>query len=74
MTRDNMDGRILNKHLNKIIFPAAGEEICKNCCGSGIKPFPGSLVYTKVVLRCSICNGNGKVDWIEKVVGVKQEK
>jgi len=69
-----MGGGTFNRHLNKIIFPTAGEEICKNCRGSGVKPFPGSLTNTKIVLRCSVCDGNGKIDWIEKVVGVKQEK
>jgi len=49
-----------------------GDKICKECNGSGIinpeKRFDGGTI----VAICSSCDGDGKFDWIEQVVGKKQ--
>ena len=40
-----------------------GEVICSNCKGSGNHEMNDKFT-------CQRCNGNGKVDWIENIVGV----
>ena len=57
-----------------------GEEICTKCEGSGeivvevptINPTCGTPKKNKVTFVCNVCNGKGKIDWIEKITGVKQ--
>jgi len=53
-----------------------GEEFCKTCHGEGmVKP---KRTYTEDIkkgglLVCNNCLGHGKLDWVENVIGVKQE-
>lgn len=64
-----------NHYLSRIIKVESGDELCKKCLGKGIVRFPlapatgNTKSYTN--LRCSECNGKGKKDWVEKIVGVK---
>jgi len=53
------------RRLNPIDL-SPGEEVCPRCKGmKGIYlVFPGSL------RRCPLCKGKGKVDWIQKAIGV----
>jgi len=46
-----------------------GEMICSRCCGTG-----GFYhIINKCDIICSKCNGEGKLDWVENVVGkIKQ--
>jgi len=46
------------------LFP--GEELCSWCEGSGIRKIPG-LQYN-VLLPCRKCKGEGKIDWITKII------
>lgn len=43
------------------LFP--GEEICPKCDGSGIK-----LKLSEFLSKCPKCMGNGKLDWISKLM------
>lgn len=56
-----------------------GEEICTNCDGSGVI-IPNNIekeqMITKYVVTltgcpCFVCQGTGKLNWIEKVFGRK---
>jgi len=51
------------KQSSKCINLEEGEMICDKCEGSGT-----SWIYTT---PCSKCQGQGKVDWVENIVGKK---
>jgi len=62
-----------NKFKNQFISLRKGEQFCKKCKGRGVvlnentqnrTPFLASKYLT-----CSICFGDGKLDWIEKATG-----
>jgi len=69
-----IDNKIFNKYKNKLVSLGEGEEFCKKCKGKGMvsikgkfhNPFSSTKYHT---LRCSVCLGDGKIDWIEKVTG-----
>ena len=65
--------KILNSYYNKIIYINEGEEICPKCKGKGRVPKNGKILSSSatMMLRCNICSGDGKIDWVEKVVGKK---
>ncbi len=62
-----------NTFKNKFIKLSEGEQFCKKCRGRGMVPnkskekfFPFSK---RQFLICNICLGDGKIDWVEKVIG-----
>lgn len=63
---------VYNKALQKYVVINEGEELCPECNGKGQIPCINHETKTiKNILRCHNCQGKGKLDWIEKVVGVK---
>jgi len=62
-----------NKYKNKLIYLKEGEEFCEKCKGKGMVTIKGKFrnpFDTKYhTLRCDVCLGDGKIDWIEKVTG-----
>ena len=50
-----------------------GEIICPKCKGSGNQADWMHLPDYRAYMECSHCNGEGKLDWIENVVGKKPE-
>lgn len=65
--------RRYNAHLKKIIELSEGEEFCSKCDGKGVVPKEGKIFACKAILPliCSKCLGDGKIDWVEKVLGKK---
>ena len=51
----------------------AGEVLCPDCKGSSNQARWDIMPDYRVYLECKTCNGKGKVDWIEAIVGVKPE-
>ncbi len=47
------------------------EFICPDCNGKGSDRLP--LIESTIVKECEKCGGKGKLDWIEKAVGKKEE-
>jgi len=52
-----------------------GEIICPKCEGRGTvtKMVPSVVdpkAYVEAIITCKKCNGDGKLDWIQRVVGV----
>lgn len=68
-----MSNKRYNVNLNKFIELTDSEVFCHKCSGCGRiykgrnKIFFGSK--TKTTLCCDLCLGDGKLDWVEKVVG-----
>jgi len=65
---------IFNRYKNKLVSLKEGEEFCKKCKGKGVVLAPGTFrhhPFTSKInkLKCNICLGDGKIDWIEKVTG-----
>jgi DnaJ-class molecular chaperone len=61
-----------NKHLKRIISLNEGERFCPNCDGSGTiraKWHNNNYGNSTLLLVCSNCLGQGKLDWIEEAVG-----
>ena len=62
-----------NKYKNKLIYLKEGEDFCKKCKGKGMVTIKGKFRFifsTKYhTLKCNVCLGDGKIDWIEKVTG-----
>ncbi len=59
---------VFNPYKNKEeieTFP--GEEICPNCHGLGLR----NAIFPSFPLRCRVCRGEGKIDWIQKAMGVE---
>ena len=50
-----------------------GEVLCPDCKGSGNQAKWDTIPDYRVTLECETCNGTGKLDWIEAVVGKKKE-
>lgn len=61
-----------NKFKNKLITLRDGEQFCKKCKGMGAVPYKNpkkiSFLATKF-LTCSVCFGDGKLDWVEQATG-----
>jgi len=64
--------KALNTYLKKYITLDEGEEFCPNCKGKGKLPLKFDGKGLSMLLRCHVCGGEGKLDWIEKVVGKKR--
>jgi DnaJ-class molecular chaperone len=64
---------MINKRYNKKkkchITLKDGERFCPNCDGAGSVRSPGRIIR----LTCHICNGDGKLDWIEQATGKKRK-
>lgn len=56
-----------NKYQNKIIHLEKGEEFCPKCNGAGETLMKRYDRMSKF-LKCRVCNGKGKIDWIERAV------
>jgi len=65
--------KILNSYYNKYIYIEEGEEVCPKCKGQGRVLKSGKILASsaQMYLRCNICSGDGKIDWVEKVIGKK---
>lgn len=50
------------------------EFVCEKCEGTGCYRSITSDVTDPRFLRCPQCQGEGKLDWIENIVGKKKEK
>ena len=63
-----------NKYKKCLISLEEGEEFCTKCKGEGIivRKRRSGLFRNSVRLCCSKCNGDGKVDWVEKATGKKR--
>ena len=52
-----------------------GEVICSKCDGKGVELIPHKFLFQGKVemgqrtIFCSKCDGNGKLDWVENIVG-----
>ncbi len=66
--------KALNTYLKKHITLKDGEEFCPNCKGKGkmLRKSVGQIQGLSMFLKCHICGGEGKMDWVEKVVGKKR--
>lgn len=66
------DEQRYNKFLKNIITLEDGEEFCKKCNGEGMvvsRRYHEPLIKKGHLLLCDKCDGDGKVDWIEKATG-----
>lgn len=48
-----------------------GETRCKKCKGTGFWHYRKSNKSNGII--CDKCNGSGKFDWVENIVGKKQD-
>jgi DnaJ-class molecular chaperone len=69
-----MEEKYYNAVFNKYIYINEGERLCPKCRGRGRVPRcgPWSQKYKVSYLRCDECLGDGKIDWIEDVVGKRK--
>lgn len=66
----NTQGKIYNEAMRSYIDLKEGEHWCPSCKGKGSHP-PQPLGQYEVAAQCKKCNGAGKLDWLERVMGVK---
>ncbi len=60
----------LNPYHDLLETLLPGEEICPDCGGKGGSTLVNS--YTNAFFKyCSLCEGRGKIDWIQKAMGVQ---
>lgn len=57
-----------NSEKKQLIELYEGEEFCSKCKGKGRVP-----IRDNIMLRCNLCNGDGKIDWVEKVTGKRSK-
>ena len=67
----------MNKRYNafhrKHITLEEGERFCTKCDGKGKVPRNNTILgQTVILLVCNECLGDGKIDWVEEVVGKKR--
>ena len=61
-----------NRYLKIIIYLREGEFFCPQCKGRGMC-LSGLYPSKYHLLKCSMCHGKGKLDWIDEIMGrVKQ--
>jgi len=64
------ENAFFNFWKNEAITLEEGEEVCSECKGDGVR---GMAIHQPPNMNpkniCSKCNGEGKLDWCEKVVG-----
>ena len=58
-----------NQILKRYIIINDGEKLCNKCHGKGIVPQKPGNKFVKVALVCDQCRGDGKIDWVEQVIG-----
>jgi hypothetical protein len=58
--------------INPNVNLKKGEYLCKPCNGWGRILNEDSLLRTPF-LKCPVCLGDGKLDWIENIVGKQEE-
>lgn len=64
------DNSIYNIHLKRVITINECERFCKKCKGRGkVRRDTISSIPSIITLVCDECLGDGKIDWIEEVVG-----
>jgi DnaJ-class molecular chaperone len=66
-----MSDKRYNAHLNKFIELSESEIFCKKCHGKG-RNYKNKLFFrnkNKSSLCCDVCLGDGKIDWVEEIVG-----
>ena len=51
-----------------------GEVLCPDCKGSSNQAQWDIMPDYRVYFECKTCNGEGKLDWIEAIVGKKKDK
>ena len=71
-----MDQRsVYNRYLRENITLDETDVICSLCSGTGFNSYRiGAGGYQEkyfIPRMCSGCNGRGKLDWVEQIVGVK---
>lgn len=68
---------MINKRYNinkkRYIELKEGERFCFKCDGKGCAPKKKEGLRT-VMLKCNECLGDGKIDWIEEVIGKKTKR
>lgn len=69
-----------NFNLNQIIEINDSETVCSKCLGRG-RVSKNNGVFSSIrkrnkqqTLCCDVCLGEGKLDWVEKIVGKKVAK
>lgn len=58
-----------NKNLKKYIFLNKGENFCIKCRGNGLVKSKPVNFRKALILKCDVCLGTGKLDWVENIVG-----
>lgn len=56
---------IKNEWLGKLIIIPDGNEICPRCKGNGFNPDLDDNGIHR--FKCWVCQGNGFIDWIERI-------
>lgn len=67
----NTQGKVYNEAMRSYIDLNEGEVWCPSCKGVGSHP-PKPIGNYEVAAQCKKCNGHGKLDWIARVVGLKE--
>ena len=62
-----------NSKLKRYVILNEGERFCPKCDGKGEIPKKSPNFFSKsnLMLVCNKCLGDGKIDWVENVVGKK---
>ena len=64
----------LNQNTNKPIVLEEGEVLCSVCHGEGVEWRVNIKTITnKTSLECTKCDGNGKLNWLDNMMGGKKE-
>lgn len=66
-----------NAHKRKFITLNEGEHFCPKCDGKGVISKNHNMTFFgergALNLVCSKCLGDGKIDWVEEVVGKRSK-
>ena len=65
---------VFNNYLQQNITLEAGDIICPKCKGKRENNQYTTPYKNHIEICCRKCYGNGKLDWIEQIVGVKKPK
>ncbi len=66
--------KVYNFWTNRVdVRTYPGEELCYRCKGRGTKPpyYMEKPIFFSPGGRCPVCKGEGKLDWIQKAMGVQ---
>jgi len=61
----------LNRDIRSFLNLKEGEMICPDCIGLGILNLDHLPKDVDSWIECKLCHGEGKIDWIENIVGKK---